>query len=244
MTADPANFYTGLIAELYEPLAGGITDSARFIEFVEHYGQPALEMCCGTGLPLLDLVAAGLDVEGLDSSSDMLALCRRKAQEKGLQVKLHLSRMQDFETAKSFQSVYIANGSITLLPNDESLKQTLRKIHGCLRSDGVALIDLDTQNMPALRKYLGKFKELSTDEHTLRVGMTSLELGDDHTSRIGMRYEREAVDGSVEVSESIWIRRILPRNQFRILLEENGFEIVEEVVINPELTQLCARKAT
>ena len=31
--SDPANFYTGLVAELYEPLASGISDSDRFIKF-------------------------------------------------------------------------------------------------------------------------------------------------------------------------------------------------------------------
>jgi len=95
MNTDPALFYTGLIAELYEPLAGGITDSTRFIEFVRRHGQPALELCCGTGLPLLDLVAAGLDVDGLDSSPDMLALCQQKAQRQGLRVDTYLAKHPD-----------------------------------------------------------------------------------------------------------------------------------------------------
>jgi hypothetical protein len=34
-TSDPAEFYTGLVAELYEPLAGGIPASKSFIQFVE-----------------------------------------------------------------------------------------------------------------------------------------------------------------------------------------------------------------
>ena len=32
-------------------------------------GEPALEIGCGDGDPLLDLVAAGLDVEGLDAAT-------------------------------------------------------------------------------------------------------------------------------------------------------------------------------
>ncbi|MCB1647304.1 MAG: class I SAM-dependent methyltransferase, partial [Pseudomonadales bacterium] len=74
-----AEFYSGLIAELYEPLAGGIGSSDRFIRFVRKGGEPALEVGCGTGLPMLDLLAAGLEVEGLDASADMLSQCRSRA---------------------------------------------------------------------------------------------------------------------------------------------------------------------
>jgi len=38
-------------------------------------GGAALELGCGTVRLLLRFVAADLDVEGVDSSSDMLALC-------------------------------------------------------------------------------------------------------------------------------------------------------------------------
>ena len=81
---DPAQFYTGLIAELYEPLAGGIGDAEPYIDFVRRYGEPALELCCGSGRPMLELLDCGLAVEGLDSSTDMLALCRIAAAETGV----------------------------------------------------------------------------------------------------------------------------------------------------------------
>ena len=83
---DAADFYTGLIAELYEPLASGITGSRRFIDFVKTHGEPALEICCGTGLPILDLIEAGLDVEGLDASEDMLKICNANSRKRNLEV--------------------------------------------------------------------------------------------------------------------------------------------------------------
>ena len=245
MSVDPADFYTGLVAELYEPLASGITDSHRFIEFVRRYGQPALEMCCGTGLPLLDLVAAELHVEGLDSSPDMLAQCQRKAQDRGLEVKLHLSKMQNFDSIDSYRSVYIANGSITLLPDDESLKTTLQSIHRCLKPAGVVLIDLDMPNVDALRDHIGLFRECYMDGFALRVGITSLEQDDDGQGfSLGLRYEREASDGALEVCEHSWVRRIWQRDQFHQHLNENGFDVIEEIKINGNTLQLCARKST
>jgi cytosine/adenosine deaminase-related metal-dependent hydrolase len=86
---DPASFYTGLVAELYAPLRSETPDPLPYERFVRRYGEPALELACGDGDPLLDLVGQGLDVHGLDSSMDMLARCRARAAERGLHVTLH-----------------------------------------------------------------------------------------------------------------------------------------------------------
>lgn len=36
-------------------------------------------MCCGTGRLLLDYLAQGIDIDGVDNSPEMLALCRPDA---------------------------------------------------------------------------------------------------------------------------------------------------------------------
>lgn len=59
----PADFYTGVVAELYEPLKSESPDPAEYGQFIEQYGEPALELGCGDGEPLLDLRKRGFDVE-------------------------------------------------------------------------------------------------------------------------------------------------------------------------------------
>ena len=68
----PADFYTGLVADLYRPLRGSAPDPDVWARLCEAIGPPALELGCGDGDPLLDLRARGLQVEGLDASADML----------------------------------------------------------------------------------------------------------------------------------------------------------------------------
>lgn len=49
-------------------------------------GQPALDVCCGTGDVALALARRGARVTGLDFSSEMLAVARRRAQARNLAV--------------------------------------------------------------------------------------------------------------------------------------------------------------
>src|SRR5688572_6098869 len=83
----PSQFYTGLVSELYEPLRSMRFTADQYAPFIDKAGQPALELGCGSGDPMLDLVERGYDIDGLDSSADMLALCRVRATARGLSVR-------------------------------------------------------------------------------------------------------------------------------------------------------------
>ena len=239
--SDPSNFYTGLVAELYEPLAGGISDSNRFIKFVEKHGEPALEICCGTGLPLLDLVEAGLEVEGVDASKDMLEICEAKASERGLRVTLHHAKMQDFRMLKRFRSAYIANGSITLLPSDDDLRQTLKTIIECLDPGGVVLFDLDIPKVNDLRRHIGKFRETQHEGCRVRVGMTQVDWHEEDSELIiKLRYERVSPKGEVESVDKDWFRKIWSVDRFCELLVDSGFYIAEVESLDGGITQVCA----
>ena len=90
---DPADFYTGLVAELYAPLRSFTSDPGEYAAFVASSGEPALELGCGDGDPLLDLRALGLDVDGVDSSADMLDRLRATAALRGLSVTCRAARV-------------------------------------------------------------------------------------------------------------------------------------------------------
>ncbi|MFM7617915.1 MAG: SAM-dependent methyltransferase, partial [Actinomycetes bacterium] len=54
---EPADFYTGLVADLYAPLRSVVPDPDPYARFIARTGTPALELGCGDGDPLLDLRA-------------------------------------------------------------------------------------------------------------------------------------------------------------------------------------------
>jgi ubiquinone/menaquinone biosynthesis C-methylase UbiE len=69
-----------------------------------------LEPACGTGRVLVPLLEAGLVVEGLDSSPEMMARCRRHCQEHGLDPVLREADMTAITAPDAYQAVIVPAG--------------------------------------------------------------------------------------------------------------------------------------
>src|SRR6478735_3415667 len=122
---DPADFYTGLVVEAYSALKAQTFDPAPYAAFVREHGQPGLEVGCGAGEPLLQLAGEGLDVDGVDSSPDMIEQARTAARRQGLHVGLHVARMEEMDLGRQYRSIYLAGPAFQLLPHDEAASRAL-----------------------------------------------------------------------------------------------------------------------
>ncbi|HEX7035645.1 MAG TPA: class I SAM-dependent methyltransferase [Pseudomonadales bacterium] len=225
---DPSLFYTGLVAELYDPLVSERARARDYLPFLERSGTPALELGCGTGRPLLELAALGYDVDGLDASPDMLARCREAAREQGLEVNLYHARMQDFALPRRYRSIFLAGASFTLLTSDAEARRALGCMRAHLLPGGSVLIPLETVDAAAVRAELGRFRETGGAGGTrLRCAVVAVDCsadGRDVARRL--RYERRWPDGRVEVLERVWRTRSWPQAAFARLLDESGFESI------------------
>jgi SAM-dependent methyltransferase len=222
----PSQFYTGLVAELYEPLVSRPARADEYVPFLELSGTPALELGCGSGIPLLDLLERGYDVEGLDASRDMLDRCRARAAERHLDPVLHEAEMQSFSLPRRYRSVFLAGASFTLLTTDEDAASALGCIFEHLEPGGGALIPLEVVDAADLRRFLGRFREIETGTgERMRVAMVAFEVAPDGRGLCRrLRYERIDAEGDVEVLERDWLTRSWTQDQFRRMLEAAGFE--------------------
>ncbi len=221
--SDPALFYTGLVAELYAPLrSSGPPDPEPYARFVIKSGQPALELGCGDGEPLLDLRARGLDVEGLDSSPDMLARCRAAAAARGLVVTLHESPMESMELVRRYRSIYVAGPSFNLLVDDDTAWRALARIRAHLEPDGSALIPLlIPQPLPAAAIGVPR-THVTDDGRTMRVSVVSEDHdADARLQTIVLRYELDA-DGQHHSEDRPWVLHWHTQEAFRQLLGDAG----------------------
>jgi SAM-dependent methyltransferase len=222
---DPSQFYTGLVAPLYGPLRSVVPDPEPYARFVSRSGEPALELGCGTGDPLLDLVARGLDVEGLDSSADMLEHCRVAARERSIAVVLHHQRMEEMDLERRYRSIYIAGPTFNLLPDDDAARRALQRIGLHLASGGSALVPLF---VPEPARDLGEARvHVQSDGTVLRF--TALDEQRDDEARIQrtrMRYERIQGDAS-EVVERELLIHWYPAGGFEALASRAGLRARE-----------------
>ena len=76
---------------------------------IERFGQPALDLACGTGRLLLPLQAEGLDVDGADVSSDMLAQAARLAEERGVKPALYAQAMHELDLPRRYRTIFICD---------------------------------------------------------------------------------------------------------------------------------------
>ncbi len=219
---DPARFYTGPVAQAYAALRSAVPDPEPYARFIALSGQPALELGCGDGDPLLDLRARGLDIEGLDSSPDMLVRCRKAAMERNLVVTLHESPIEAMELPRRYRSIFLAGATFNLLVDDDTAWRALARIRAHLEPEGSALIPLFVPQ-PTPADQVGVPRSHVTDDGvTLRVTVLGDERDDDarlQTTRL--LYEVES-DGVVQSEERRWLLHWHTQEGFRQLVGDAG----------------------
>ncbi len=222
----PSAFYSGLVAELYDALVGERAAAGAYAPFLDRSGTPALELACGSGRPMLDLLARGYEVEGLDASADMLERCRAEAAASGLAPTLHLAEMQSFRLPRRYRSIFLAGASFNLLTTDEDAAAALGCMHAHLEAGGSALVPLEVPDADAVGRQVGQWREV-TDASGCRLAVEwrSGELSEDGRDVAQrLRYERIPPVGEPSIVERTWRKRSWRQAPFRELALAAGFD--------------------
>jgi SAM-dependent methyltransferase len=144
MSDEPVIWHYGLMAERW---AACITDTPElpFLEkAIARYGQPVLDLACGTGRLLLPLLRAGVDVDGCDLSGDMLHFCRQQAAREGLVPNLYEQPMHALTVPRMYRTIYLC-GSFGLAGSRKKDLATLRRCHAHLEGGGALLLDIEAE---------------------------------------------------------------------------------------------------
>ena len=115
--------YYGMLAEFWDLFRGDTStwdDRFFYLDVVKKYGQPVLDVGCGTGRILLDFMQQGIDIDGVDNSPEMLALLRQKAEILHLHPAVYQQEMTELSLPRQYQIILVPSSSFQLLL-DESL---------------------------------------------------------------------------------------------------------------------------
>jgi len=139
--------YYGLKAEAWDILRGdtsGWEDRTFYRDAIRRYGEPALDIGCGTGRLLLDYRQQGIDIDGVDDSADMLAICRDKADTALVDVKLFHQPMERMELPRRYRTILVPSSSLQLLTESRAVSDALKAIYAHLEPGGVVLASIMT----------------------------------------------------------------------------------------------------
>lgn len=135
--------YHGLLASTYDLLRGATTgwsDRSFYRQAIERFGVPALDVGCATGRLLLDFMADGVDVDGVDSSPDMLALCREKAARLGLSANLFEQRMESLDLPRRYRTILVPSSSFQLVCDLGAAAEAMRRFWAHLAPSGALVM--------------------------------------------------------------------------------------------------------
>jgi len=135
--------YRGMLASAWDLLRGDTSqwpDRAFYREVMSRYGEPALDVGCGTGRLLLDYLAAGLDVEGVDNSPEMLALCLEKAGALGLKPVVYEQTMETLQLPRHYRTIFVPSSSFLLLTERTDADEAMARFYTHLEPGGVLVM--------------------------------------------------------------------------------------------------------
>lgn len=133
-------WHHGLVARWWAEFNQGGDDIDVFRAGIEQSGGPVLDAGCGTGRLLLPLARAGIDIDGSDTSSDMLEWCQRQLSAEGLSAGLYPMAMHALALPRRYQTVVVC-GAFGLGGTRAQDLLGLRRIRSALRPGGVLLMD-------------------------------------------------------------------------------------------------------
>lgn len=216
--------YGTLVTEVYEldkPIGHSFGDVEYYLRYLAGVTGRILEPAAGTGRVLIPLLEAGHEVEGLDTSPQMLAVCREHCRARGLDPVLREADMTSFVQPGAYQAVIIPAGSVALLDGPDATLRALACFRESLVPGGRLLVDVPAQPMVTGPEPVRYWRR---DDHlwTLQVMHIAHDPAANQTTRF-LRYEKWR-DGSLVATElqSFRLQHWSVRD-FERLLADAGF---------------------
>lgn len=131
--------YHGLIAstwDLWRDDTADWSDRRFYLDVIRRYGEPALDIGCGTGRLVVDYHRQGIDIDGIDNSPEMLAICRVKAERLGVHPNLYEQDMRSLDLPRRYRTIIGSSSVLQLLTELDGARAVLARIYTHLEPGG------------------------------------------------------------------------------------------------------------
>lgn len=125
---------------------------ACYRQQISCYGEPVLELACGSGRLTIPLLKTGVDIIGLDISQEMLDFGKKKASEQDVNVTFIKSDMRNFDLGRKFNFIFIPAQSLSSLHTHDELKACFSCVRQHLTKDGRFMLELFNPSLSLLTR--------------------------------------------------------------------------------------------
>ena len=193
------------------------------------YGDPVLELACGTGRVANTLALEGVRVTGIDNADTMLSEARSKSASQGIDVEWVQADVRHFELGTTYSLIIFPFRSIAAILTATDLGACLSCVKKHLEPDGRFIIDAFNPDLDILRHSPEErypFAEYPDPEGDGTIAVTYSNLYDVASQINRMKLFFKLPSQTEEVIEELNLRMYFPR-ELDALLESNGF-IIED----------------
>jgi SAM-dependent methyltransferase len=120
------------------------------------YGEPVLELACGTGRLTIPLAREGVNISGLDISEEMLHLAKRKASQSRLRMRFLQGDIRSFDLGEKFKLIFIPAQSLSHLHMREEIEDCFSCVRRHLADEGRFLIEVFNSSVGMLARESGR----------------------------------------------------------------------------------------
>lgn len=235
-TPSPERTIFDRFARFYDNDYRDYTDDIDLVAMLaEEWGDPLLELGCGTGRVLLPLAAAGHEITGVDISPALLAQAAEKLARQGrASAQLVEADLRTFDLQrKDYAFAFCVSNTLMHLTSVDDQMAALRTAARHLRPGGRLLLELFNPDLPRLFAVDGvmeladRWQDESSGAEVLKWSVRRLDLAAQLQETIFI-YEELFADGRTQRTTCPFTLRFLWRSEAELMLQLAGF-VVEEV---------------
>jgi SAM-dependent methyltransferase len=215
----------------YDALWPGLqrqSEIAFYQRRIQEYGEPVLELGCGTGQLTLALAGAGVSITGLDLAEPMLAQAQRKALERKANVHWVQADCRDFAFDQRFGLAFFPANALLHLLDWRDLQACLTQVRAHLLPHGAFVFEIFNPGLTLLtrdanQRYLvGVY---SDPDGRGTVTVTENNVYDTASQINHIRWYYRIEGETEEAAVALDLRMYYPR-EIEALLHYNGFDLI------------------
>lgn len=131
------------LAGLYSKIEDSEDNLVEFyVNLLQNYQAPMLEVNCGTGLILSKLQELGIACDGVEASAEQLRVCSERLNSIGKNAHLYNTDFADFEFPNKYRAIFVPNGTFCMIADYDKAFHCLEMLESSLENGGTLIMDI------------------------------------------------------------------------------------------------------